>query len=422
MILTDLAQIIYAPHKVFKKIVANPKYLTAIIVLILFIGLQMGYEYIQLSKTNVEVTSPPAGLFPDYTSASTGNWSGVAGVNFTDNRDYFNYTLYVSNYGYYPNIYGNTSLQFAAENKQNVSVAISNAFNVDCSANGFQNLSIIMKLVEPQTVTPQNAQITLYALSDTDYYIYDLTPQLSNSSLIGEWNNITIPIGPDANAWTEGGNPTWSNITSLKLDLTYPDAENVTVRISALFFRGQFMSLAENDPMIIVFSSLQSVALQFLVMWLLTAAIMYLVLKGLKTEITWKPLFIAVGAALIVLVIRAALNLAATAALPQIYYPFDLSTGLNFAPYGVVAYPAQAISALSTESIASFYQIETATATFRAASLFLFGLVYVWLGILCVFIADALKPELSLPKKILASAVAIIVTLIVLIFLLLGYA
>ena len=58
MILEDIAQVVYAPAKTFKKVVENPKYLAALIVLILFIGLQFGYEYVQLSKTYVENTSP----------------------------------------------------------------------------------------------------------------------------------------------------------------------------------------------------------------------------------------------------------------------------------------------------------------------------------------------------------------------------
>ncbi len=50
MILTDIAQIVYAPRKAFKSIIANPKYLGVIIVLLLFIGVEIGYEYGQFSK------------------------------------------------------------------------------------------------------------------------------------------------------------------------------------------------------------------------------------------------------------------------------------------------------------------------------------------------------------------------------------
>jgi hypothetical protein len=423
LVLTDLVQVIYAPQKAFKKIVANPKYLGAIIVLILFIGLQMGYEYTQLSKTNVEITEPQPGLFQTTTQASTGNWTSSSGAAISDSADYFNYTLYASNYGFYPNGFGNTSLQLSQQDAQALSARIDNAFNVDCSGVGFQNLSMVVKLVDPANAVPQNATLTLYNLNDNNYYTYDLTPQLSDASLIGQWNNLTIPIGPNSETeWTTTGNPTWNNITSIKLDLSYANGENATVRIGALFFRGQYLSLAQNDPLILVFSVLQSVSLQFLILWLAIAAIMYLVLKGLKVELVWKPIFVSVGIALIVMVIRSVLCIAATLALPQIYYPWDLSTGLSFAPYGVIAFPTQATSILSVESMAAFTSIEAASASYRAICFFLFGACYVWLGILCTFIVGAVKPELSMSKRILAAAVAVIVTVMVLVFLLLGYA
>ena len=58
MILNDLAEVIYAPTKAFKKIVENPKYIGAILVLILFVGLAMGFEFVQFSKIYTENTMP----------------------------------------------------------------------------------------------------------------------------------------------------------------------------------------------------------------------------------------------------------------------------------------------------------------------------------------------------------------------------
>ena len=281
MFLTDIAKVIYAPKKAFKDIIANPKYLGVIIVLILFLALQVGYQYTQFSKTNVELTEPQAGLFQTLTNASSGYWQSNPEVTLSNNNDYFNATLFVSGYGYLSDVYGNSSLQLTADNTVNVSAAIGNAFNVDCSANGFQNISMIMKLVEPQT-TPQSATLTLYSLGDTDFYKYDLTSAVSNNALIGQWNNITLPIGPNADQWTETGNPTWSNITSLQLDFTYPEASNVTIRISALYFRGDYVSLAENGGTTVIFSILQAFSLQFLVSWLALTGIIFLVLKGIK--------------------------------------------------------------------------------------------------------------------------------------------
>ena len=80
MILEDIAQVVYAPAKAFKKAVENPKYLAAIIVLVLFIGLQFGYEYVQLSKTYVESTSPEVGNIAMFTNSTL--WSNATDACF----------------------------------------------------------------------------------------------------------------------------------------------------------------------------------------------------------------------------------------------------------------------------------------------------------------------------------------------------
>ncbi len=328
----------------------------------------------------------------------------------------------MSGYGFIPDIYGNSSLQLAATNTQNISAAIGNAFNVDCSANGFQNLTMILKQVQPQNITPQSATVTLYSLGDTAYYTRDLTTSVSNSALIGQWNNITLPIGPNAAGWTATGNPTWQNITSMKLDFIYPTAQNVTIRLSALYFGGQYVSLAENGGIAVPLSILQAFVLQFLVSWLLITGVLYLILKGLKATVVWKPIFVAVGFALIVMAIRAAINLAATAALPSVYYPYDLWTGLGFTPYGVLSYPAQAVSILSAQAQTAFYNMQAATSTFNTISLTIFAVAYIWLGALLTFALGEVKPEYTVPKRAAIAAVAIGVTILVLIFLVTGSA
>ena len=70
MILEDIAQVVYAPVKAFKKIIENPKYMGALIVLLLFIGLQVGYEYAQFSHTYTENTSPTVDQLSSYTNAT----------------------------------------------------------------------------------------------------------------------------------------------------------------------------------------------------------------------------------------------------------------------------------------------------------------------------------------------------------------
>ena len=185
MIINDILKVIYAPHKVFKDIVANPKYLGALIVLILFIGLEVGYEYSQFSKTYTEQTTPTIDQLGTFTNATA--WRSSSNVALTNNfDDYVNYSIYVAGFGLPPtdpnayySLFGNSSMQMSVADTNNITAALGNAFNVDCGSSGFQNLSITLKQLQPQGA-PQSATLTLYSLNTTtDFYQYDLTPQLS---------------------------------------------------------------------------------------------------------------------------------------------------------------------------------------------------------------------------------------------------
>jgi hypothetical protein len=424
LIIDDILKVIYAPHKVFKDIVANPKYLGALIVLILFVGLEVGYEYSQFSKTYTEQTSPTIDRLATFTNATA--WNSSSNVALTNNfDDYFNYSIYVAGFGLpttdpnaYYSLFGNSSLQMSAANTNALTAALTNTSNVDCSSTGFQNLSMTIKQVQPQAA-PQNATLTLYSLGDTNFYQYDLTPQLSSTSTIGQWNNLTITIGPNAVGWTSSGNPTWSNITSLKLDFTYPSSSNITVHVGALFFHGQYLTPIQYNSTGILLQFLQLFSLQFIFAWFLLTGIIYLICRGLKSSVLWKPLFIALGIAMFVMVIRALVNLAATFTLPAVYYPFDLSLGVRFDPYAALYYPAEALATLPVQSQVIFSSIDAATLPFRTIVSGMFIVSYVWLGAVGAMVIGALKPEFSMVKRIALSAVSL-AAVILLLFLLVG--
>ena len=317
MILEDIAKVIYAPVTAFKKIIENPKYLAAIIIILLFIGLQMGYAYSQFSKTYTENTSPAVGQLSAYTNATatfstepnSTLWRAGAGVTISNNfADFYNYSVYVpAILGKY-SLFGNSSLEIDANNTSTVSAALSNAFNVSCATGRFENFSMTIKQVQPQVV-PKSATITLYSVNDSNYYTYDLTSLLSDTSNINQWNNLTIPVGPSAQGWTVGGAPSWGNITALKLDFTYPASSNVAIRIGALFFHGEYQTFIQTYGPTALVSFLEAFSLQFLFSWLLLTGLIYLFFKGLKATITWKPLFVAVALALFVMVIRSLVNI-----------------------------------------------------------------------------------------------------------------
>ena len=304
-----------------------------------------------------------------------------------------------------------------AANTNTITANLTNVFNVDCSApSGFQNLSMTIKQVEP-TVAPQSATLTLYSINDSNSYQYDLTSSLSNTAEIGLWNNLTIPVGQNAQGWTSSGSPSWGNVTALQLTLNYPANSNITIRIGALFFRGQYQTPIQSNSSGLILEFLQAFSLQFILGWFLITGFIYLFFKGLKSSVLWKPLFVALGFALFVLVIRALVNLVAAATLPTLYYPFDISLGVRFDSYGALYYPSQAVGALSAQSQAIFNSINSATAGFRVTVFAMFVISYIWLGGLCTIIVGTLKPEFSMIKRIVISAVSIGVTILLLLLL-----
>ena len=428
MVLEEIAEVIYAPAKALKKVIENPKYLAAIVVLILFIGLQFGYEYVQLSKTYVENTSPLIGELPMFTNATLWN-NGTAVVLNNNYGDYFNYTVYAGTYGFYDlftnytNVPGPSSLEINATNSVNASAVLGspvlgdpgNVVNVSCGADGFQNISAALKLVSPDSV-PQNASLTLYSFGYSDSYTHDLTSYLSNSSLIGEWENLTIPVGPSASGWTSSGSPTWDNITSLSLEFNYPSASNISVRVGALFFRGQYESPVQSAGLNIVISTLEEFSLQFVLTWLLVTGIIYLFFKGFKATILWKPLFVAVGLALTVMVIRALINFVAAFTLPTTYYPFDVAFGTGSNVLGAISYPSQYIGLLNMQSQSAANAIISATSGFGDLVLALFVVSYVWLGYLCYLIVSQLNPAFSMTKRISIAGVSVGITIFLLLF------
>jgi hypothetical protein len=256
----------------------------------------------------------------------------------------------------------------------------------------------------------------LYSLGVSDLYQFDIAPLLSNATN-GEWTNLTIPLGPNAASWTSKGVPTWSNITSLQMDFTYSSNSNITVRVGALFFHGEYLTPIQYNSTGILLQFLQLFSLQFIFAWFILTGIIYLVCRLQKSPLLWKPLFAAIGYAMIIMVIRALVNLAATLTLPTIYYPYDLSLGARFDPYAALYYPADALGTLPAMSHTIFNNIDSATQTFRDIVSGMFIISYVWLGAVVTFAIGELKPEFSTIKKIALSAGSIAIVILLLIFL-----
>ena len=204
--------------------------------------------------------------------------------HLSDNfADPFNYSIFVAALNTNYSLFGNSSLEIDATHTNNITAALGNVFNVDCNApSGYQNLSLTMKQVAPSS-EPKSASLTLYSLNDTSFYTYDLTSSL-NAATVNVWNNLTIPLGQKASGWTPTGTPSWGNITALQLSITYPANSNITIRIGALFFRGQYQYPSANRQLGLVEQFLSSYGFEFILIWFVLTGIIYLFFYGLENQ------------------------------------------------------------------------------------------------------------------------------------------
>ncbi len=396
MIINDLLGVIYAPQKAFKKIVENPKYLGVIIIIVLFLAVQTSYYASFYSKVYYEQTAPASNNLSAFTTTNSTDWvinsGGIVSQNY---QDFINQTFT-----------GNSSLQLNMVNGKNLTAVLNNfGFSVDCSDNSFKNLSLKIKQVEPNTL-PQKAALTLYtANGTTSYFQYDFTSMLS-SGTINEWNNLTLPIGTPE--WQNIGSANWSDVTGIKLEFNYPTASNITIRIDGLFFRGLYLTIIDAAGFTwFAIMAIESVVMQFLFQWIIFTAVLYLMLKGLNTtNLTWKPLFVATGYVLIVLVMVALFGLISTAALPTVYYPYE------FPPSASLIYSDIYISSASAQSQAIYNTIASQVGVYTTTSTVLTILLYVWQVVLATFAIRAVA-NTTWPKSIGTAIGGVILTVII---------
>ncbi len=395
MIITDIVEVLYAPHKVFKRVIQNPKYLGAVIVLLLFVVAQTAFYYSYYLKSYSEQTFPAREQFGTLTQNAT-LWSTNSGAVIS-----YNYGDLINN-----TFYGNSSLQFALSNSSEIFIELSDfKDSVNCDPTGFQNMSMRIKIVEPQ-IAPEKATLSLYSLSPSNYFQYDLTQDLSNSAA-SVWNNLTVPVG--YGNWLSNGNPDWQNITGLRLDLAFSTNSSISVRIQGVFFRGIYMTPIEVDSTGFLIAILPFALTQFFFEWVILTALLYIMIKVLKGTVIWKPLFVAVGLALITTVIQWLIAIAATTTLPSLYQPIELLANVS----GEAQVINNAIAA-ETETFSLLFAI------FQIAT-------YVWIVALGAIITRAITaptgeeppavPQFGWGKSFLVSGASLFLTIIILGFL-----
>jgi hypothetical protein len=413
LVVGNILKVIYAPHKAFKKILQKPQYLGAFILLIIFVVVQIGYTYVAGSTQYLELTSPSASQ-GDYWAQNAGIWKANPDVTIRNNTvDYINSTA--TPFGG-PPYFGTNSVEFTASNASSVRMELNLNGSVNCGADSFTNFSLIIKTVNPN-VQPSNVSLYLDSLNASSFY-YDLTGSFI-SVPADVWNNITIPV--NTNAWSSSSSAaTWENITAVRMEFTWSSSSDIDMRIAGLLFGGlyeNYVGLYGGPSAFLAQAALSGVA-PFIFEWIILTAVMYVFIKILKGNITWKPLMVAVGFALVALVIQAVIFLAVYATLPTIYLPIEVLANVSG---GLNLLPAATIDAINNANLVTNVVLI---------------IVYVWTVALGTFIirditaaqpqtqepviieSSSATPQFSWFKSILVSAAAFLVTLLIMGFLL----
>jgi len=389
MVAKNILRVFYEPHKVFKDIIQNPKYLGAIIVLLLAVAAQTAFYYSYYSKNFSEQTFPVGEQFGTWTQ-NAALWNTNSGAVIS-----YNYVDLINS-----TFYGNSSLQFTLSNSSEIFIELRDfQDSVNCNSTGFQNVSMRIKIVEPN-IAPEKATLYLYSLNASSFQ-YDLTQNLSNSASV--WNNLTVPVG--SGNWLSNGNPNWQNITGLKLDLAFSTNSSISLRVQGVFFRGIYETPMETNSTAFLITVLQLALMQFLFEWVILTALIYVMIKGLKGTVIWKPLFVAVGFALVVTIIQTLITIAATTTLQPVYYPIEFLANV----------PVEA------QSINNAFSANTATFSL-IGSVFQI-LTYFWTIILGAIITRTITaptgeglptvPQFSWGKSILVSGASLFLTIII---------
>lgn len=316
LVAQEILEIFYAPNRAFKKIIQNPKFLGPLLILVIFLVVQIGASYVVASRSYLEQTVP-TGAQGDTWTDSAAFWQASTGVAIANNHvDYINSSLFYFN---------TTSIEFTAQNSSGVQLFL-NSFgeSADCGPNGFTNLSIRVKIVSP-TSAPKNVTLYLLSLSPANYFAYDLTPNFSNTTILEQhsWNNITVPVGT-ADWASSNSAATWGNITGLRMDFAWSTISGVDLRVDGLFFRGIFRNSLDVYGSAVLISSALNAVTPFLFQWLLLTGLIYLLVKGLRGTVFWKPVMVAVGFALVTLVVQSIILLATYTTLPNVNYPLEV--------------------------------------------------------------------------------------------------
>ncbi len=379
MKIPNVLEVIYAPHKAFKKLGEKPNYIGPAIIIAVLVVANLGFAYMALSKTYLETSMPNGQNQDEWTQNNSTLWTSSPDALVSLSND--------SITGAY---YGNASIAFSAIDTMNVWMQLGNIGPVNCSSQGgFNQLSFRLKQLSPEK--PQNVALYLNTTNIANYFYHNLTLEYSNSS-VGTWYNATVPL---VSGWTaSNSNADWSDISGLRLEFSWTGNSNASLLVDGLFFHGISQSWLDQVGTGYMLSFALTSVMQFVITWVIFSGLLFLIGRTLGGKVVWRLILVAVGLILITLVVQALINVASYTTLSQLNYPFSLVGGVQ------------------GEGTQAYNTILDQTATVRMITSIAQVAIWAWtiaLGALLL----RFTAELAWLKSILAAVAAYIVTLLV---------
>jgi hypothetical protein len=383
LLASEIVKMLYAPHKAFKEIMQNPRYMGPLLIMLLFVAANAGFTYVATSKTYIEQVLPNGSNLDEWTENST-FWQSNAQIS--ESNDFINGTYY-----------GNKSIAFSITDSTEIWVQLTDIGSISCSGpDGYTELSFRIKWTSPQT-RPVNGTIYMFSTTSSDFF-YESLGEIFANLTYNIWNNLTIPLVSDG--WlTSSPSADWGNVTGLKLIFQWPESTNITLLIDGLFFHGPFESLYATAGTAYILNYALVAVMQYVITWVFLSGIIYIMSKSFGGKLVWKTILVLIGFALITMFVQAIVNAAAYATVSSVNYPFQLIVGVEGetdAPYNAILDQTATVS-----YIGRFTQIA----------------VYIWTIALCS-LAVRLHAGFSWTKSILVGVVAYLVTILVIGFIL----
>jgi hypothetical protein len=384
----NILEVIYAPLKAFKKIAEHPTIIAPILVILIYLVANVGYFYISASKVSLEQTVPAGLLENEWTQNST-LWTKQIGVQISQSDDFVNGTGYLAS-----QYYGNSSLAFSTTNNTQLSMEILETGTVNCTnPDGYNKLSFRLKFTDPST-EPTNVLIRMFSANSSDNFYKSLNTDFAGSTA-GTWNNETITLASED--WSSSSQSAdWSSITGLRLEFTWSQSSNITVLIDGLFFHGPFISWMDIYGTSYLLNVALSSVMQFTITWIILSGLIYLLSKFLGGTMVWRIVLIAVGGALITMVMMAILNAAGSSALSNLKYPFELTAGFKGEAAADAAYNKISDQMFISDIIGRYGWIA----------------IQIWTAILCSVAVHVLA-AFTWTKSVLVGALAYVINLII---------